>query len=314
MGIDIRLGVFIACLIGSVILALFYLAFDSLLFSPNALNIYSVKAAGNMTYQKDNLTLVIGTSRENTTRPLSIFGINNESNWKIFSTLLSGESNRDVSPSNILFNGYSELPFRITSVPQIIHISTQELQIGKYHGWLYITGSDNFVIPITLASDPKIVQAVTIVIIGILLSIAFWEVYFFFDSKVKRKNANIIRQEANMIDANYLQGVNIAAIPAPYNQDFLDTQTLVQDLRNLANMKDSSAQKIENRYLENAAKIFTADVATIGFGILTAIVGLFSNNYVISLVDINYLNGLTLLGLGLAIGSLKGFVDKPTTK
>jgi hypothetical protein len=117
-----------------------------------------------------------------------------------------------------------------------------------------------------------------------------------------------------MIDANYLQGVNIAAIPAPYNQDFLDTQTLVQDLRNLANMKDSSAQKIENRYLENAAKIFTADVATIGFGILTAIVGLFSNNYVISLVDINYLNGLTLLGLGLAIGSLKGFVDKPTTK
>ena len=73
----------------------------------------------------------------------------------------------------------------------------------------------------------------------------------------------------------------------------------------------TSAIRIESRYLDNAAKIFTADVATVGFGILVGIVGLFNNNYVINLVDITALNALTLIGIGLAIGSLKALVDKP---
>jgi hypothetical protein len=307
---DIRLAVLIGCLVGSGLLASFYWFFDAVYFGPNAEKFYSIKLGGNLTYQQDDLTLVIGNSRHDTSRPLSIFGISSQNNWDIFSSLLSGESDRDIN-AGLQFQSQPLYTLNLGTVPEIVSVSVKELKTGIYHGWIYIRGPTTFVVPVTLSTDPKVVQAVTVVIIGVLLSIAFWEVYFYFSSEVKRKNANELRQDANMIETNYLQGVNLAAIPAPHNQEFLDVQTLVQDLRILADAKDASAQKIENRYLENASKIFTADVATIGFGILAGIVGLFNNNYVINLVDITVLNAFTLLGIGLAIGSLKGLVDKP---
>ena len=62
---------------------------------------------------------------------------------------------------------------------------------------------------------------------------------------------------------------------------FSDYDTHVQELRNQADKKEFAAEKIDNRYLLHLARIFTADVATIGFGILTGIIGLLNNNYVI---------------------------------
>ncbi|MGA8842683.1 MAG: hypothetical protein WB511_03800, partial [Nitrososphaeraceae archaeon] len=152
---DIRARVFIACLVGSGLLALFCFVFDSVYFGLNADKIYSLKLGGNLTYHQDKLTLVIGNSRQNATRPLSIFGISNQDNWNIFSSLLSGESGRDISPIKILFNEHPSFLFRITTVPIIIHISVPDLETGRYHGWMYISGPENLVVPVTLFTDPK---------------------------------------------------------------------------------------------------------------------------------------------------------------
>jgi hypothetical protein len=311
--VDIRLGVFIGCLSLSIALAIFYWLYDSLFFSNNAQSIFSVNLNGNRSYQQDNLTLVIGSSRENASRSLSIFGISNQTSWIIFSSLLSGEIDRDISPTNILFNMETAYSFKAKKFPEIIQLSVPNLQTGQYSGWLYINGAEDYIVPITISTDAKIIQAVTVVVIGVLLSIAFWEIYFYFSAIVKRKNEEEIRIEANSIESQYLPAPAINAIAAvgPIPQDLINIQSEVQDLRNIADSKDASATKIENRYLENAAKIFTADVATVGFGILTGLIGLFSNNYVIGLIDLGTNDVIILIGIGLAIGSLKGLVDKP---
>ena len=78
---------------------------------------------------------------------------------------------------------------------------------GKWkrgYTWVYIKGPTTFVIPITLSTDPKIVQAVTVVIIGILLAIAFWEVYFFFSAQTKRNNSSNKRNMAQDLSQTFV--------------------------------------------------------------------------------------------------------------
>lgn len=91
---DIRFAVFVGCLVLSGLLASFYWFFDAVYFGPNAEKFYSIRLGGNLTYQDGDLTLVIGNNRQDTTRPLSIFGISNQASWEIFSSLLSGEYER----------------------------------------------------------------------------------------------------------------------------------------------------------------------------------------------------------------------------
>jgi hypothetical protein len=85
----------------------------------------------------------------------------------------------------------------------------------------------------------------------------------------------------------------------------------IKSLRDSANKKERKAKNTEKRYDEDMAKIFTVDGASIGFGILTELIGVFNNSSEINLVQISTMDVIILIGIGLGIGSLKGFIDKP---
>ncbi len=108
---------------------------------------------------------------------------------------MSGEYDRDIKASNLQFENSAQFTFGLGTIPEVVDESVKELKTGRYRGWVYIKGPTIFVIPITLSTDPKIVQAITVVIIGILLAIAFWEVYFYFSAQTKRNNS---RNKRNM--------------------------------------------------------------------------------------------------------------------
>jgi hypothetical protein len=52
------------------------------------------------------------------------------------------------------------------------------------------------------------------------------------------------------------------------------------------------------------------DVGTISFGIALGIIGLPSSEYINNLYSIEFFEALTLIGIGLGIGSLKEIVSK----
>lgn len=53
------------------------------------------------------------------------------------------------------------------------------------------------------------------------------------------------------------------------------------------------------------------NIKTLGFGILTGLIGLFSNNYVIGLIDLGTNDVIILIGIGLAMVSLDGVMQAP---
>ncbi|HEU5446372.1 MAG TPA: hypothetical protein VFU67_04450 [Nitrososphaeraceae archaeon] len=53
------------------------------------------------------------------------------------------------------------------------------------------------------------------------------------------------------------------------------------------------------------------NIKTLGFGILTGLIGLFSNNYVIGLIDLGTNDVIILIGIGLAMVSLDRVMQAP---
>lgn len=317
---DSRLKVFFGCIIGIIALSLFFWWYDSVVSSgTQAKNEYTIKVDQNLSYKDDNLTVVIGTDRKSSSRSLSIYGIDKSGDWRIFSSLMSGDGNMDVNAQNIEFNGSETHPFTIGDTPNVIPVSVLNLERGIYHGWFYISGKSNFTIPITILTDPKIVQAITLVIIGVVLSIALWEIIFYIYvilSKIiaeekKKKATKIVNRENpnNQIDVNSIMGLTDTDFQ---NRNIADTPKIqINSLRDSARKRERKANNTAKRYEDDMGKIFTVDGAVIGFGILTGLIGVFNNTYVMNLVQINLTEMILLIGIGLGIGSLKGFVDKP---
>lgn len=89
----------------------------------------------------------------------------------------------------------------------------------------------------------------------------------------------------------------------------LNNNQIMAKQAEIVQRKMERVRKVESRYTENAIKIGTFDIASVIFGIITGLVGLMSNTYVTSLIEISWIDAITLIGIGLGIGSLKGVVD-----
>jgi hypothetical protein len=91
----------------------------------------------------------------------------------------------------------------------------------------------------------------------------------------------------------------------------LQIELLNQKYKQERRKRTERIDRIKKRYTEPSSRvrILSFDVATVIFGIVTALVGLSSNSYVIGLVEITPIDWVTLIGIGLGIGSLKGLVD-----
>ena len=261
---------------GILVLTILYWAIDYTI-QKNLHNNYYVKLGGNMTYQMNNFTLVIGRNQENLYRSLSVYEPDNESSWRIFSSLLSGESNNDIMPNEILFNHTQIFPFKISNILKIITVTVKNIEPGMYHGWFYLAGKTTIAIPVTISTEPKVIQAIIIVIIGTLFSIAFWEIFFYLYVIGNKGAAKKAMAKVQDIQNQYVKG------QSPPAENLQYTKSLIE----IATRREKNAIGTENRYLENAGKIFTVDIASIGFAILTALLGLFKDNYVTHLAYIS---------------------------
>jgi hypothetical protein len=164
---------------------------------------------------------------------------------------------------------------------------------------LYLTNGSTFTIPIIVSTEPKVIHAVILVVIGVLLSIIFWEIFVYINKKF------------NLATANRLKTMDVPALRTRTGFVNLNDSQIMAKQAQIVQRKMERVRKVESRYryTENAIKIVTFDVASVTFGIITGLVGLMSNTYVTSLIEISWIDAITLIGIGLGIGSLKGIVD-----
>jgi uncharacterized membrane protein len=153
---------------------------------------------------------------------------------------------------------------------------------GLYQGTLFITAGANVAsIPITLDVKPNLAQPTILVVDGIVISIAFWNLIAYLNAKYDEVIIKTIKGRdgrGEIIDERY------------------------QAMRdNLKKYVTSNPVVLNNAIL---------NIGTISFGIALGIIGLPSSGYINNLHSIGPFEALTLIGIGLGIGSLKEFVPK----
>jgi hypothetical protein len=319
--LDAELKVVITCTVIALVLLGLFLFIDNVVFGPEVKKRYSLLVSGNTTYQVGNLTLVVGNNGNDSPKVMSIYGLDNKTQPKIFASFLSAEKIKTINESRIHFGGLSLLLIRnVTNLPKILEFSVEDFkQVGSYHGWMYLSGENNYQIPITVTTEPKVIRAIILVLIGVLISIAFWEYFTYHNSKKYNKLKQKLPKEAKKLSQDADEIAEIAEVLpdaeqawAPsYRNDAAELRTKVRSKLSAAYVAGVKETKLKKRYLVDTAKIATLDIATIGFGIAIGLIGLLNNNYVTGIIDISSYDVAILIGIGLGIGSLKEFVDKP---
>jgi hypothetical protein len=253
-------------------------------FEKNQIKIYSLAfTPGSTTFSLDNVKLAF-TVDNNSIYPhlLSVYGLNSYNNTPvtIFASDFVDENGDIIDSGKVQFNNSRQLILDSTSNdPQRIEITiTDSKKAGSFQGWfILLIGADTTSIPINASTPPMISSALLWTAVGILVSIIFWEIIKYIDYTRTDK----IRP--------YLSGNPIAVANA--------------------NVK---VQAYKKRLSDNKgrARVAIVDIATAGFGLALAFIGLLSNAFVTNLLTIDFYEKLVLIGLGLGIGSAKEIVDK----
>jgi hypothetical protein len=286
----------ISCIIAIIVLIVVYYYIEDTYYKPDVQKGYSVKLEGNETASNGNVTLVIGKNTEASDKSLSVYGVT-DSESRIFSSMLATRTGKIIQQDKILFGGNTIFTIgNATSMPVITSISVQNGKIdpGDYHGWMYLGTGISTAFPVVVSTEPKVFQAILIIIIGILASISFWEIALYID---RRRNEGMVKDNKNIKRLSFIHA----------------------GLKNSKRfeIKKKAISRVEvlsKRYTTNAHIVFSLDAASIGFGIATGLIGLLNSGYVTTITDIGILSALTLLGYGLGIGSLKQLIESRTAK
>jgi len=285
-----------------LLLAVLYLAVIPQLTSQETSHVQSYALAIG---DDDSTTYKIGDGKltfalDNNQRPMKpslyIYGLaisNNINQAQIFVSNLYSQDGRAVEASNILVQPNTISLSGISTTPMKVDVDiVNSMERGKFHGWfMLLIGQDITSVPLTATTDPLFVIAMLWVTIGALFSIGTWEIGRFFD---RRKN-----------DKKFV----ILTNPRPTGNDLLAKQNYMPFAMSIRAKKVKYNARLANR--EEGIKFTLVNIFSIVFGIALFYIQLLSNPAVMELQTISLVNIISLIGIGLGIGSLGGFINRP---
>jgi hypothetical protein len=171
-------------------------------------------------------------------------------------------------------------------------------QPDSYNGWLLLRGQANeYIIPINVSSPPMLPQALIIVLIGSVSSIAFWEVIHYYDQRNMQDKNMKIEKKADKI---YKKQV-------PREKDPMKRRNLLIRATKLKLQRDATRSKEKSKYETPAgtAKMTFSAVGSSVFAIIVALLGLLNNEYLKGITFLNYQDIGVLFGIGFGATSLK---------
>jgi hypothetical protein len=275
---------------------------------------YSVAFGNNETfnfYREGDLTAIISNNGANS-QSLSLYGLSTTTPPQptIFASLFSDMDNDIIGFENIVFDDQRVLPLQVhADRPTISQVSVRHLDLGLYHGWFYITGQKNYSIPITISTVPMLGQSILIIVIGAISAIAILELQKYAKRKNMRKKKQDLYKEIANIDA-YAYIKRVTETINPYVEALLRIQK--ESKIEAAALADSKEKDLENRYSGLAAQFRQAalSLAPMLFAAIVGATAFLNNNYVTSIVELNFQDVMILFGLGAGISSIKALFDR----
>lgn len=244
------------------------------------------------------LTFVLDNNQGQTISSLHIYGLavsNNIGQAQIFVSDLYSQDGRAVKASNILVQPDTINLQALSKTPTKVNVTIQSsTEKGKFHGWfMLLNGQDITSVPLSATTDPLFLIAILWVTTGALISIGTWEIGRFFDRRKTDKQFRILTMTNENPSANDRQA----------KQNYLPFEMSIKAKKVKYNARLASP--------EEAAKFTLVDIFSIVFGIALFYVQILSNPAVMDLQIISGLNIISLVGIGLGIGSLGGFINRP---
>ena len=151
------------------------------------------------------------------------------------------------------------------------------------------------------------------VLIGIFVSLTLWELIKYAKRKEAECQKKTLEGEAHInINRATTLSLNLKG-PMDYSEIGRLNAAAFEKLKESAHWAHI-AVALEKRWSKwrSFFKIIILEFGSIAFGIAIGFLGIYNNATVTNLLVIGIQEVIVLLGLGLGIGSLKEFVDKPT--
>jgi hypothetical protein len=183
------------------------------------------------------------------------------------------------------FNNHEKITLNVTNNKiDIVRISFNNFEDGQYRGWMFLAEKSNLAVPFQVSTEPKVIHAFILVVIGVLSAIAMWELFFYIDERYNVRTAAENRNKANAAARGDLGAIH----------------------NRIAQRKEERVLRIQSR---RGAQIVSLDVAAVILAIVGGLVALTNNDYLSSLVEINWYDAFVLIVTGIGIGNLKAVVD-----
>lgn len=194
----------------------------------------------------------------------------------------------EQATGTLSFNNHEKITLNVTNNKiDIVRISFNNFEDGEYRGWIFLAEKSNLAVPFLVSTEPKVIHAFILVVIGVLSAIAMWELFFYIDERYNVRTAAENRNKANAAATGDLTAI--------HNQ--------------IAQRKEERVLRIQSRYLARGAQIISLDVVAVILAIVGGLVALTNNDYLSSLVEINWYDAFVLIVTGIGIGNLKAVVD-----
>jgi hypothetical protein len=149
---------------------------------------------------------------------------------------------------------------------------------------MFLAEKSNLAVPFQVSTEPRVIHAFILVVIGVLSAIAMWEFFFYIDERYNVRTAAENRNKANAAARGDLGAIH----------------------NRIAQRKEERVLRIQSR---RGAQIVSLDVAAVILAIVGGLVALTNNDYLSSLVEINWYDAFVLIVTGIGIGNLKAVVD-----
>lgn len=192
------------CLIAIVILMAFYFVVDDGIYTIPS---YVLNLDGTPTFTNDQLTAMINNN--NDPRTLTIHELDESSVSDVEATDLADNSGIELIPFSATVATAPTTGFPGVSKIEL-SIDGNDVKRGIFEAAVVVKANQISSIPIRLATEPLIVQAIIISGTGILVSIIFWEFIKYFkknnDEQARRSlvnNARDARKKANLNLSRY---------------------------------------------------------------------------------------------------------------
>jgi hypothetical protein len=245
---------------------------------------YSASFENKPSYSIENVSLGVQNGGNGADSLLSIYGVRNQTVLSSSPLTKDGEQ----ATGTLSFNYHEKITLNVTNNKiDIVRISFNNFEDGQYRGWMFLAEKSNLAVPFQVSTEPKVIHAFILVVIGVLSAIAMWELFFYIDERYNVRTAAENRNKANAAARGDLAAIH----------------------NRIAQRKEERVLRIQSRYLARGAQIVSLDVVAVFLAIVGGLVALTNNDYLSSLVEINWYDAFVLIVTGIGIGNLKAVVD-----